>query len=263
MFLRKQDPLAKLRSDPCTGRLQNLNTLHQTQPRVLRLNWIFDAVRHFGAPAAMEVAKLAAHSPRDSVSRSASAATTRASPRATDPHRLRFRARQQDLHPLIPRRRSRRSRAKDPPTPSKYLKVVRIGHGIAAMHDESLMDLLTERRIPLELCPTSNLRTGALARQLHRANDPSLTITDHPLRMFFNRGVPVTLSTDDPAMFETTLLDEYNLAAQAGFTPAEIVRLAQASFEHALLPAARKQNYISTLKNSVARSTPNSSGSLL
>src|SRR5438874_719888 len=60
----------------------------------------------------------------------------------------------------------------------ELLRVERIGHGIAAIQDPSLMDLLAERKIPLELCPQSNLRTGALARQLARH---PVQIEDHPL----------------------------------------------------------------------------------
>ncbi len=48
----------------------------------------------------------------------------------------------------------------------ELLGVERIGHGIAAIHDRDLMDLLAERHIPLEICPESNVRTGALAKQL-------------------------------------------------------------------------------------------------
>ena len=62
------------------------------------------------------------------------------------------------------------------------LGAVRIGHGIAAMHDPRLMDELTKRNVVLEICPTSNLRTGALARQLGR---PHANLEDHPLRRFF------------------------------------------------------------------------------
>jgi adenosine deaminase len=81
--------------------------------------------------------------------------------------------------------------------------------------------------------------------------------------MFFDRGVPITLSTDDPAIFETTLLREYQVAAQAGFTAADISKLAQSSFEYALIPSDVKQSYISVLKNFTLRNTPNTPASLL
>ena len=60
----------------------------------------------------------------------------------------------------------------------ELLGVERIGHGIAAMHDPDVMALLAERRIPLEICPQSNLKTGALARQL---GQPSAAMEQHPL----------------------------------------------------------------------------------
>ena len=79
----------------------------------------------------------------------------------------------------------------------------------------ALMDLLADRRIPLEICPTSNIRTGALARQLGRSE---VGIDDHPLPALFRHGIPVVLSTDDPAMFHATLAEEYENAYRLGLT---------------------------------------------
>src|SRR4029077_8475516 len=64
----------------------------------------------------------------------------------------------------------------------EILGAERVGHGIAAINDPALMDLLADRRIPLEICPQSNIRTGALARQLRRA---TAGIDDHPLAKLF------------------------------------------------------------------------------
>ena len=115
----------------------------------------------------------------------------------------------------------------------------RIGHGIGVLHDPSLMDHLMERGLPLEICPTSNLRTGALGRQL---GAEGARLDRHPLKAFFDRGLQVVLSTDDPAMFETDLLGEYRVAAALGFSPAELARLAKTSFSAALLPQAERRN---------------------
>ena len=112
----------------------------------------------------------------------------------------------------------------------EILGAERIGHGIAAIHDPALMDLLADRRIPLEICPQSNIRTGALALQLRR---PGVGIEDHPLATLFRHGIPVVLSTDDPAMFHTTLLDEYENARRMGLNETELLRLTQMSFDHA------------------------------
>jgi adenosine deaminase len=98
------------------------------------------------------------------------------------------------------------------------------------MHDPALMDLLADRSIPLEICPQSNIRTGALALQLRR---PDVRIEDHPLATLFRHGIPVVLSTDDPAMFHTTLLDEYENARRMGLNEEELLRLTQMSFDHA------------------------------
>ncbi|MEV0942833.1 adenosine deaminase [Micromonospora wenchangensis] len=79
----------------------------------------------------------------------------------------------------------------------------RIGHGISAAQDPELLAYLAERRIPLEVCPTSNVRTRAVAR-----------IEEHPLRRLVDAGVRVTINSDDPPMFGTTLNDEYAVAAR-------------------------------------------------
>jgi aminodeoxyfutalosine deaminase len=77
----------------------------------------------------------------------------------------------------------------------------RIGHGISSAQDPALMAYLAEHGIPLEVCPTSNLRTRAVER-----------IEDHPFPVLRQAGVTVTLNTDDPGMFDTTLCGEYELA---------------------------------------------------
>ena len=127
----------------------------------------------------------------------------------------------------------------------ELLGAERIGHGIATMHDPALAELLMARRIPLEVCPVSNICTGALAKQLGKA---SATLAEHPLKRLFDAGVPVTLATDDPAMFHTDLLSEYGNCATMGFTLAETVRLAGQSFEHAFLPANQKQAFLNRFR---------------
>ena len=119
-----------------------------------------------------------------------------------------------------------------------------MGHGIAAIHDPALMDLLAERRIPLEVCPTSNLRTGALALQLH---NPGATLQQHPLPQLLRHGIPIVLSTDDPAMFHASLGGEYELAAGMGLCEAELAALHRAGVEHAFLPKEMKQVYLARL----------------
>ncbi|MGN9805949.1 adenosine deaminase [Micromonospora sp. L32] len=78
----------------------------------------------------------------------------------------------------------------------------RIGHGISAAEDPELLAYLAEHRIALEVCPTSNVRTRAVAR-----------LAEHPLRRLVDAGVLVSINSDDPPMFGTTLNDEYAVAA--------------------------------------------------
>ncbi|MFF5173020.1 adenosine deaminase [Micromonospora sp. NPDC000089] len=79
----------------------------------------------------------------------------------------------------------------------------RIGHGISAAGDPELLAYLAEHRIALEVCPTSNVRTRAVP-----------TIEEHPLRQLVDAGVLVSINSDDPPMFGTTLNDEYAVAAR-------------------------------------------------
>lgn len=110
------------------------------------------------------------------------------------------------------------------------LKVERIGHGTRAIEDPGLVLHLAERRIPLEICPFSNVRTGVVA---HPAA--------HPIRRYIAAGVPVTVGTDDPRMFQTTLADEYRLLeSECGFSPEEIRELILAGIEASWLPVERK-----------------------
>jgi aminodeoxyfutalosine deaminase len=117
----------------------------------------------------------------------------------------------------------------------EVLGAERVGHGIAAIADPAVMALVAERRIPLEICPTSNLRTGALARLRGCADRRT-----HPVAELFRAGVPVTLATDDPAMFQTELHREYAAAADAGLDVHQLEHINEEGFAAAFLPATER-----------------------
>ncbi len=221
----KQDPLA------------NFEAMHaaaeNARARGLRLHWIPDAAWQFGAAEALEVARTVAQLKKYGVAAFGMGGDEMmydyADFRAAFEH-----AAAAGLHLM--------AHAGEVGGPQKIRQAIemgaeRIGHGIAAMHDPALMATLAERRIPLENCPTSNVCTGALALQL---GQKIARVEEHPLPGFLSRGVPVVLSTDDPAMFQTTLHEEYALGAKLGLSPLEMAGLAEAAFEHAFLPAADK-----------------------
>jgi aminodeoxyfutalosine deaminase len=106
----------------------------------------------------------------------------------------------------------------------------RIGHGIAAARDPQLLAYLAEHRITLEVCPTSNVRTRAV---------PSLE--DHPLPALVAAGVPVTINSDDPPMFGTTIEEEYAVAARLlDLDAAGVTDLARAAVNASFLPPGGK-----------------------
>lgn len=84
----------------------------------------------------------------------------------------------------------------------------RIRHGITAVQDPELLQELVERRIVLDVCPVSNVRTRAVA-----------SLEEHPLPLLVESGVVCSISTDDPAMFDTDLSREYEVAASLGVDP--------------------------------------------
>ena len=110
----------------------------------------------------------------------------------------------------------------------------RIGHALTAMHDEDLMRILAERQVPIEICYTSNLRTACCPAP-HA----------HPVRRYFEEGLMVTINSDDPAMFQTTLLDEYiRVQEHFEFTDEHMRELARNSIEASFLPHERKADLL-------------------
>ena len=207
--------------------------LRATEPfesRGLRFRWVFDAARQFGADAAMEVVESAKRCNSKAIVAFGIGGDELSVP-TKEFRPIYDRAAQIGLHRLM--------HAGEVGGPEKIREAIellgaeRIGHGIAAIHDPALMDFLAERKIPLEVCPGSNMKTAALARQLRRED---VRIEDHPLPKLLRHGIPIVLSTDDPAMFHTTLLEEYANAARMGLQEDELTRIVDMGFEHAFPP---------------------------
>jgi aminodeoxyfutalosine deaminase len=113
----------------------------------------------------------------------------------------------------------------------------RIGHALSAIDDADLLRELKARGIPLELNPSSNVRTGVCA-----------SFAEHPLRRYFDAGLLVTLNSDDPAFFGSDLANEYLLAhTEQGFTRAELRQLAANSIRASFLPESAKAAWLTRI----------------
>jgi adenosine deaminase/aminodeoxyfutalosine deaminase len=113
----------------------------------------------------------------------------------------------------------------------------RIGHALSAIKDFYLLQDLKERGIPLELNPTSNVRTGVCS-----------SFAQHPLRRYFDQGLLVSLNSDDPAFFGSDLANEYLLAhTLQGFTREELRLLAANSIRSSFLPATEKSAWLTQI----------------
>jgi adenosine deaminase len=232
MLLRKQNVAENFQA---IRKVFHRNHSSATGPQV---QFIFDAVRQFGPTPAMQVARLAADLRTDGVVAFGLGGDELSLPLSNFRPAYQF-ASGHGLHLVC--------HAGETGGPEQIkdaihiLHAERIGHGIAAVRSAALMNVLAERQIPLEICPTSNLRTNALDIQLNAANS---ALSHHPLPKLFRHGIPVTISTDDPAMFHTTLLDEYSAALDMGLSLDELSRIARSSFAHAFLPEAARQSFL-------------------
>jgi adenosine deaminase len=110
----------------------------------------------------------------------------------------------------------------------------RIGHGVHAREDLRVMDLLTRHNTALEMCPTSNVHTGAISR-----------LGQHPLGAYQKIGIRVTINTDDPSVSNTTLTDEYLVALQdIGLSLRALRQTIITSAESAFLPEPERQRLV-------------------
>jgi adenosine deaminase/aminodeoxyfutalosine deaminase len=186
------------------------------------VSWIFDAVRHFGVHEARRVVEEAIRlQDHNVVGIGLGGDERRAAPEQfRDVYQL---ARENGLRLTV--------HAGETVGPEsiwgalRELKADRIGHGLHAIDDPDLVRYLAEQQIPVEVCVSSNVLTGCCA-----------FLEEHPVRKLFDAGVLVTLNTDDPEMFHTTLNREYQIAQQVfGFSEDELRQLAENSFRAAFV----------------------------
>jgi adenosine deaminase/aminodeoxyfutalosine deaminase len=206
----------------------------------ISLLWIFDAVRQFGADKAKEVVDLAIQFRDRNVAAFGIGGDEKQGPAELFKD-VYARAAAHGLHLTA---HAGENAGPESIWGALNLKVERIGHGLSAGQDPELMEELAERQIPIEICVTSNLRTGCCAE-----------VSQHPVRRYFDDGLMLTLNSDDPAMFRTSLVDEYQLVQETfGFTDEHLRELARNSFEASLLPAEKKVRFLDLLDATPLRS---------
>ncbi len=200
----------------------------------LRAAWIFDAVRQFGVEHVREVMRYAARfREQGAVAFGIGGDEVRGPARLfADVYRE---ARDLGLH--LTAHAGESVGPESVRDAVEQLGAERIGHGASAARDIEVVRLLAERHTTVEACLTSNLATGLIER-----------IEDYPLRRFIEEGVPVTINTDDPSMFDTSIGREMSLAARHfALTDDEIVQLTENAIRGAFAPEAVKQTLFEEL----------------
>ncbi len=200
----------------------------------IRARWIFDAVRQFGPEAAERVVALAARF-RDREVVGIGLGGDEQSLAPGEFRRAYSTARREGLRLCC--------HAGETAGPEsiwgalRELGAERIGHGITALEDPALVNYLRERQVPLEVSVTSNYATGVVEAG-----------AEHPVRRMFDAGLFLVINSDDPAMFCTSLQQEYaRLAERHGFREEELRRLAANSFRAAFLPDDEKERLAAIL----------------
>ncbi|HMK31064.1 MAG TPA: adenosine deaminase [Terriglobales bacterium] len=195
------------------------------------LLWIFDATRHFGPEAALRVVEEAIiYRERGVVGFGIGGDEQRAGPELFP--EVYAQARRHGLRLTCHAGES--SGPESIAAAIDHLGAERIGHGLSAGRDPALMQRLAGSQIPIEVCLSSNLHTGCCAE-----------LRQHPMPSFLDHGMMVTLNTDDPEMFLTSLNREYQLAQQIfGLSDRDLRALAINSFRASFLPEERKQEYL-------------------
>jgi adenosine deaminase/aminodeoxyfutalosine deaminase len=206
----------------------------------ISLLWIFDAVRQFGPEAAQQVFELAARYRDRSVVGVGIGGDEQKAPAELFRDAYAYAA-DNGLRLTV---HAGENAGPDSIWGALNLRAERIGHGLTAWQDVELVEELARRQIPVEICVTSNLRTGCCRG-----------ISEHPLRSYFDQGLMITLNSDDPAMFNTSLTREYQLAQDSfAFSDEHLRELARNSFEASFLPPEKKLAFLNLFDAAAAQS---------
>jgi adenosine deaminase len=120
----------------------------------------------------------------------------------------------------------------------RALGAERIGHGVRAVEDPALVTYLAQQQIPLDVCPLSNVRLGVAA-----------SLERHPLPRLLDAGVTVTINSDDPSLFNTSISDDYaTLVEPFGLSVEQIDEIVLSGFRSSFLPAERKQALVADVQ---------------
>ena len=200
----------------------------------LKIRWIVDLVRDFGAGAAVELLRdIIALRPASVAGITLGGSEHRFPPGLfTNVYRL---ARDHGLRLTV-----HAGEAVGPESVWEALNMLgveRIGHGVRSIEDDKLVKHLAERQIPLEISPTSNLRTGIY---------PSYEA--HPARALHRAGVAININTDDPSFFGTTLVKEYEHLLANGLSEEDVLTFIRNGFRHAFLAVEEKQTYLEAVE---------------
>jgi adenosine deaminase/aminodeoxyfutalosine deaminase len=203
----------------------------------LRLRWIFDAIRHFGANHARQVLTCAQRFRGRGVVAFGIGGDEQRGPAQLFAEVYRE-AREMGLH--LTAHAGESAGPESVRAAVELLGAERIGHGLSSVRNPAVIALLRERQIPLEVCPTSNVCTGLV---------PSFK--DHPLPTFMDAGLVVTLNSDDPGLFGTSLVNEFESAAACfGLTPAQLARFSENAIRASFLPESEKKVRLTELPSS-------------
>ena len=204
----------------------------------IEIRWIFDCVRQFGPQAAQETAELALEFRGQGVVGLGLAGDETAVDSREFEDVFAF-ARAHELYVHV-----HAGEIGGPQSVWDAIKLLganRIGHGIQAARDPVLMAYLKDHAIGLDICLTSNARTGAWG-----------PISKNPFRLLYKRGVPVTLSTDDPGLFETTLVQEYAHAINYfELADSDLAHIALQSVRSSFLPHPERMKLMQKFQNSI------------